>query len=161
MNNIGQAVLDSVDWSALEVWQGSGDDLRNALYAFLEAKSTEEATDRWRFLEAAAFPQGTLCGAAEPIIDVMMGALADEPSRLLRDWVLEVVRFILNGSSLEDPDVLMRCQERAKRGEWLLVSMLRRAKKEVDKEAILEVLDLIERPFSMFARENLDQAKRP
>lgn len=148
-------VLESFDWSVVEVAGGTGTDLKNAINAFLEAASSEEASELWRGLEGSAFAQDTIYGAAEPTVEVMVAALADEPPGFLRAWILEVLRFILSGASEDDPELAARCREAAERGEWLLAAMARRIEGEEERRAILEVLDHIDLPFSSMVRRGL------
>ncbi len=145
-------VLDAIDWTATEVMQGSGTDLKNAIATFLEAGTSEQAAELWWGLEGSAFAQNTLYGAAEPTVDVMMAALADQPPGHLRVWILEVLRFILTGASEDDPELAGRCKAAAMRGAWMLAVEARRTEEEAERQAILEVLDHIDSKFSPLLR---------
>jgi len=148
-------VLDSVDWSAFEVLQGNGADLKQALNAFLEAGTPERAAELWWGLEGSAFAQNTIYGAAEPTVEVMLAALVDAPTDFLRAWIIEVLRFILSGASQDDPELAARCRDAAQRGAWLLVAEVHRAASEEDRRAILEVLDHVDEGLSSIVRSTL------
>ena len=153
---LSRLVLDSVDWSSEEVLRGSGADLKNALGAFLGASTSEQASELWWGLEGVAFAQNTIYGAAEPTVDVMMAALADGPPAFLVAWILEVLRFILTGGSQDDPGLGARCQERARRGAWLLAFESRRAEGLEERRAVLEVLGLVDQLLAQVVRGILE-----
>ena len=151
--NHSDLVLEFIDWSSVGVLRGSGMDLKRALGDFLAAESSDRASDLWWGLEEVAFAQNTLYGAAESVVEVMLAALVDGPPAYLQAWILEVLRFILTGASEDDPELAGRCREAAKRGVWLLVAEMQRSEAEENREAVLEVLDLLDPAISAIVRQ--------
>jgi hypothetical protein len=148
-------VIEATDWTAFTVLRGNGMDLKRALKAFVEAETSESASELWWGLEGSAFAQNTIYGAAEPTVNVMMAALADDPPSFRRGWILEVLRFVLSATSTDDPELADRCREVARRGTWLLAAEARRVEGDGERQAILGVLDLLDPEFSSTLRDSL------
>ncbi len=150
-----EAVIEAVDWSKIEVLRGTGTDLAASLTEFVQADTSERASELWWGLEGAAFAQNTIYAAAEPTVSVMMAALAGRPPAFLRPWITEVLRFILSGESDVDPSLSERCREAAQQGVWLLVAEVGDAEEPDYKEAVLEVLALIDPALTGVVRARL------
>jgi len=150
-----QSVIDAVDWSRIEVLRGTGADLATSLTQFVHAETPERASELWWGLEGAAFAQNTIYGGAEPTVATMMASLAERPPAFLRPWIIEVLRFILSGGSEVDPSLSERCRESAQRGVWLLAAEANDAEAADYREAVLEVLTLIDPTFTVVVRTGL------
>jgi len=85
----------------------------------------------------------------------MMASLAERPPAFLRPWIIEVLRFILSGGSEVDPSLSERCRESAQRGVWLLAAEANDAEAADYREAVLEVLTLIDPTFTVVVRTGL------
>lgn len=118
--SMGESMIRAVDWSSHTVLSGTEDDLGSALAALLASEDPESAEATWWRIENVVFSQDTIYSAAEPTVDVVLAALADERPRFIRSWLLELLFFIMKGGSLEDPELPGRCRSRARRGLWLL-----------------------------------------
>ena len=134
----------------------TGDDLAEALKRFLDAEDDESASDLWFGLEGAAFAQNTLYAGAVPTVSAMLAALAEQPPAFLREWIIEVVRFILCGGSGVDPSLHKRCLDGAREGIWLLAAEAEGTAEPVYADAVLEVLSLIDPALADITRTGLE-----
>lgn len=148
-----ESMIQSIDWSRAQVLRGSGPDLADALARFIGCDEHSMMSDLWWGLEGVMFSQDTIYGAAEPAVDVLMAALADDRPPLTRAWIVEVLRSVLKGGSLDDPDLGARCHARAVRGAWLLVAISQKLD-DADREALLDLLELIDPLVASAARTN-------
>jgi hypothetical protein len=152
---LARSVIAAVDWASVDVLRGTGADLATALTRFLDAENPERASELWWGLEGAAFAQNTIYGGAVPTVTTMMAALAERPPTFLRPWIIEVLRFILSGASGADPSLAGQCLESARQGVWLLVAEAEEAVDAKYKEAVLEVLALIDPALTEVVRAGL------
>ncbi|MCP4305638.1 MAG: hypothetical protein GY788_12310 [bacterium] len=150
-----ESMIRSIDWSNAQVLRGSGSDLANALTQFIGCDEPAKMSDLWWGLEGVMFAQNTIYGAAEPAVDVLMAALVDDRPQIVKAWIVEVLRFVLTGGSLEDdPELGARCRERARRGTWLLVAMSTELE-DADRETVLELLEVLDQGVASVARDGL------
>lgn len=153
---LGEIVLDEFDWEVYGTCAGPrSQDLRGRVLKFINSESSEEARQTWLTIENVAFAQNTIYPSVEPVVEVLVAALADERPEWTRMWIVELLRFILMGGSEEDPTLVARCYERARRGVWLLAKLSQEVTGE-NREAVLEVLDLIDRERSQLVRSSFE-----
>lgn len=145
--NLADLLIDSINWKEVYVLRGSGEDLANSLRRFARARSADEAANLWEEFEGVAFAQDTIYGGAVPVVDVMLAMLADQPADFLRPWVVEVLRFIVVGDSDSDPSLRTECLNRAEMGRWLLAAEACRTDIVDYRDALIEVLDVIDHDF--------------
>lgn len=138
-----RSVVESINWSRVLVSRGSGLDLKLALLAFVEAEEADMEA-MWWGLEGSVFAQNTIYAGSVETVDVMMAALAEDPPPYRRAWVLEVLRFILTGGSITEPDLAERCRARGERGAWLLAAQIRRLDDPADRQPLEEILELVD-----------------
>jgi hypothetical protein len=151
----GESAIAEVNWHALEIIQGrTADDLPAALLALFRCTTEDEARQAWWRLENRVFAQNTLYGAAEQTMYVVMAALADDRPRLVRNWIIELVRFMLNGESDDDPTLAERCRDQARQGLWLLAQEARVTSGLV-REPVLEVMEIIDPQRAKLVRDAL------
>jgi hypothetical protein len=149
-----ESMIRSIDWSRVRVLRGSGPDLASALTRFIGCDEPSKMFDLWWGLEGVMFAQDTIYGAAEPAVDVLMAALTDDRPQFTKAWIVEVLRSVLKGGSLDDPELGARCHERATRGIWLLVAVSNELQ-DADREAALDLLELIDPVVASVARSDL------
>jgi hypothetical protein len=140
--DFGEAVAQSVDWSAYELMTGEATQFGDTLVRFLRSRDPAECQEAWRQIENHVFAQDTIYSAAEPTIDVVLAALVSDRS-LIKGMLIDLLFLLLNGSSAGDPDLAVRCRLRAQKGVWLLVRLAVTGS-EGTREAIGEVLDLVD-----------------
>lgn len=151
----GERAIAAVNWQALEIQGGTADDLPAALLALLRSTTEAEAEQVWwKSFENKVFAQNTIYGAAEATINVLLAALADDRPRLVRSWILELLFFLLNGGSDEDPTLAERCRNQACLGLWLLAQEARVAS-ELDRDRVLDVIECIDLQRADFVRAAL------
>src|SRR5580700_4554130 len=110
--DFGEAVAQSVDWSAYELMTGESTQFGDTLVRFLRSRDAAECQEAWRQIENHVFTQDTIYSAAEPTIDVVLAALvSDRP--LIKGMLIDLLFLLLNGSSASDPDLAVRCRLRA------------------------------------------------
>ncbi|HEX2347681.1 MAG TPA: hypothetical protein VHI51_04515 [Ktedonobacterales bacterium] len=108
----------------------------------------------WKSFENKVFAQNTIYGAAEATINVLLAALADERPQHVRGRILELLFFLLNGGSDDDPTLAERCREQARQGLWLLAQEARVAS-ELDRDRVLDVIECIDLQRADFVRAAL------
>lgn len=148
---LGDSMIHSIDWSHHDVLRGDGSDLAHALESFIGCDDPSLMSDLWWRIEGVMFSQDTIYGAAEPGVDVLIAALADDRPHFVKAWILEALRSILKGGSLENPELADRCRDRAARGAWLLAAVARELNGE-DREAALDLLERIDPVVAAAAR---------
>lgn len=142
--SVGEVILDEFEWEAYGTCAGPGSpELPGRLLKFINSESPDEARLTWLTIENVAFAQNTIYESAEPVVEVLVAALSDERPEWTQMWILELLRFILIGGNPEDPTLIERCYERARRAIWLLASLAHSVTKD-NRETVLEVLDLID-----------------
>ena len=151
---VGEEVVESLDWSQVEVLSGTSESLKTAVGALIGAGDPAEAERTWWSLENAAFAHDTIYGAAEPLVDVLFAALCDDRPRYVRSWIIEVLFFIMKGGSLERPELSERCRSRGRLGLWLLA---REAGETAgaERDLIFAVMELIEPQLAPAVRRGL------
>jgi hypothetical protein len=111
-------------------------------------------SDLWWGLEGVMFAQDTIYGAAEPAVEVLVAALADDRPQFAKAWIVEVLRSVLKGGSLDDPELSARCRDRATRGTWLLVGVSNELE-GADRAAALALLEVLDPVVASVARSHL------
>jgi hypothetical protein len=152
----GERAIAAVNWQALEISGGrTADDLPAALLALFRSTTDAEAEQVWwKSFENKVFAQNTIYGAAEATINVLLAALADERPQHVRGRILELLFFLLNGGSDDDPTLAERCREQARQGLWLLAQEARVAS-ELDRDRVLDVIECIDLQRADFVRAAL------
>lgn len=118
---LGERAIEACDWSKYGVCPGGlGSSLPSAIAAFIGSNDAKEASELWMGIENLAFAQNTIYPAADPLVEVLMAALVDDRPREVRQWIIDMLRFLLTGANPDDPDLVSRCQERGRAGLWLL-----------------------------------------
>lgn len=138
------AAIRRVDWAGVQVNRGTGEELCISLGRFLGANSTEELATLWWDLEGVAFAQNTLYGAAVPVAEVLTAALYDEHPEFRLEWIVEALRFILAGGSVDDPALPVRCRQAVLNGGERLAALADSAPSSSTRDAVREVLSLVE-----------------
>ena len=141
--NFGKGAIADVNWASFRVLRGTGDDLAKALIRFLQSENSSAGEVAWKDLENVVFAQDTIYEAAEPTVMVLLAALADERPVHVRGWIIELLFFLLNGGSLDDPGLAARCRARASSGVWLLAREARLSEGAA-RDAIVNVLRIID-----------------
>ncbi|SRR6266699_239533 len=150
--DVGEAVIRSFDWSRFQISTGEATRFGDTLIRLLRISNTAEYEETWRDIENVVFCQDTIFSAAEPTIDAMLAALVDDRPAPIKSVVIDLLFLLLNGGSVEDPDLARRCRERAIRGVWLLVREAVSGSEGV-RRAVLEVLDLVDSSQAYAVRE--------
>lgn len=152
----GERAIAAVNWHSLEISGGrTADDLPTALLTLFRSTTDAEAEQVWwNSFENKVFAQNTIYGAAEATINVLLAALADERPRLVKAWIIELLFFLLNGGSVDDPTLAERCREQARLGLWLLAQEARVAS-ELDRDRVLDVIECIDLQRADFVRAAL------
>ena len=152
----GERAIAAVNWQALEISGGrTADDLPAALLALFRSTTDAEAEQVWwKSFENKVFAQNTIYGAAEATINVLLATLADERPQHVRGRILELLFFLLNGGSDDDPTLAERCREQARQGLWLLAQEARVAS-ELDRDRVLDVIECIDLQRADFVRAAL------
>jgi len=141
--NFGKRAIADVNWASFRVLRGTGDDLAKALIRFLQSENSSTSEAAWKDLENVVFAQDTIYEAAEPTVMVLLAALADERAVHARGWIIELLFFLLNGGSLEDPGLAARCRAQAGRGVWLLAREARLSEGAA-RDAVVNVIRIID-----------------
>lgn len=149
--SMGERMIEDVDWPSFGVPSESGQGLSSALMTLLQSEDAESAEACWSRIENVAFAQETVYRAAEPTVDVVLAALADERPRFIRSWLLEVLFFIVRGGSVEDEDLPARCRQRARRGLWLLAREVA-ATSGPERDLVMETIEHIDPDFCDLVR---------
>jgi len=152
----GERAIAAVNWQALEISGGrTADDLLAALLALFRSTTDAEAEQVWwKSFENKVFAQNTIYRAAEATINVLLAALADERPQHVSGRILELLFFLLNGGSDDDPTLAERCREQARQGLWLLAQEARVAS-ELDRDRVLDVIECIDLQRADFVRAAL------
>ena len=151
----GERAIAAVNWQSLEIQGGTADDLPDALLALFRSATDAEAEQVWwKSFENKVFAQNTIYGAAEATVNVLMAALADERPRLVRSWILQLLSFLLNGGSDDDPTLAERCRNQACLGLWLLAQEAR-VTSGLEQEGVLILIDIIDPNRADFVRAAL------
>jgi hypothetical protein len=140
---LGERAIADVDWTKLRVLRGTGAEYADTLRAFLRSEDFAAAELTWNDIENVVFAQNTIYEAAEPTVLVLLAALADNPAAHMRGWIVELLFMLLNGASIEDPDLANRCREQAMRGIWLLAGEAATSEAAA-RSAVLDVIRLID-----------------
>lgn len=119
-NVIAERLVEAVDWSSYRVSSGPASAVGAALRDLLVSLDAEEASAAWEQIEEQVFSQGTIYSAAEPTVSVMLAALTEEQPSWRSGRILDLLFFIVSGSSATDASLQGRCRDRAREGFWLL-----------------------------------------
>ncbi|MFC0707739.1 hypothetical protein [Cellulomonas uda] len=120
MKPIAECVIDAVDWSTYRVAGGSATMLGAALRDLLVSSDVGEASVAWNEIEEHVFSQGTIYSAAEPTVSVVLAALTEDQPSWRSGRMLDLLFFIVRGTSVTDSTLQSRCRDRAREGLWLL-----------------------------------------
>ncbi len=151
----GERAIAAVNWQSLKISGGrTADDIPAALLALFWCTTSDEAWQAWWRLENKVFAQNTIYGAAEATVNVLMAALADDRPRLVKVRIIELLFFLLNGGSDDDPTLAERCRDQARQGLWLLAQEARVAN-ELDRDRVLDVIECIDLQRADFVRAAL------
>ncbi len=121
MSAVAAAEIESVDWAAYVGVDGPASKVGLALGDLLSSTDVESASAAWGELEERVFSQGTIYSVAEPTVSVMLAALTEEQPPWRSGRIVDMLFFIVRGSSQSDPALQERCRHRAREGLWLLV----------------------------------------
>lgn len=122
MNGLAEVAISSVDWSKFLVYGGSAGNIGPALHDLLSSTGVEEAQAAWDQIEEHVFSNERIYSAAEPTTEVMMAALTEDQPLWRSGRILDLLFFIVQGSSPTDPMLQGRCRARAREGLWLLAA---------------------------------------
>lgn len=132
----------STDWSAFAAQGGAATAIGSVLSDLLCSIDVESASAAWARIEESVFSQGTIYSVAEPAVTVVLAAMLDKQPPWLSGRLVDLLFFILKGSSPDDPELAARCLARAREGLWLLVGCARAAD-GWGRDNILEVLEVL------------------
>lgn len=151
---IAEKMVRSIPWKSFTESEGEGGILAHSIGSLIAASTPDEAEEAWWGIENVAFAQDSIYAAAEPLVDVLMGALVDERPPFVREWIFEALFTIMKGDSVEDPSLQERCRSRGRRGLWLLAREAASSPATV-RARLLEVVDLIDVPFGVALKQAL------
>jgi hypothetical protein len=117
---IAECVIDAVNWSTYQVAGGPASSLGTALRDLLLSSDVDEASAAWDEIEERVFSQGTIYSAAEPTVSVVLAALTEDQPSWRSGRMLDLLFFIVTGTSTTDSSLQARCRDRAREGLWLL-----------------------------------------
>lgn len=120
MSAVAERMIEEVDWPSYRVANGPATRLGAALRGLLASASVDEASSAWNEIEEHVFSQGTIYSAAEPTVSVMLAALTEDQPSWRSGRILDLLFFIVQGVSLTDSSLQVRCRDRAREGLWLL-----------------------------------------
>jgi hypothetical protein len=113
-------MIEAVDWSTYDVAGGPATRLGTALRALLASSDIDEASAAWNEIEEGVFSQGTIYSAAEPTVSVVLAALTEDQPSWRSGRLLDLLFFLVSGTSVADSSLQARCRDRAREGYWLL-----------------------------------------
>ena len=140
---LGEAAIAAYDWNSYEVSGHSGEQVAVSLNRFINSRDSSHSRVLWWDIENVVFAQNTIYGVAAPTMEVLLAALADDRPMHVRNWIVELLRFLLSGGSSTDPDLVRRCHRRAVMGLWLLAREAQTQRTE-ERAAVLKVIALID-----------------
>jgi hypothetical protein len=124
--------------------QGDATQFGEALLQLIRSQDGHEAETIWRRgIDNVVFAQNGIYDAAVPAIDVMLAALVTDRPTHVKGFALELLFYILNGGSAEEPDLSRRCSERAIKGIWLLMGEAVNGPEWV-LDAVLDIMDILD-----------------
>ena len=121
MSGIALVEIASVDWSTYAEFDGPATNVGEALRDLLSSSDVESASAAWLRIEEHVFSQGTIFSVAEPTVSVMLAALTEEQPPWRSGRIVDLLFFIVTGTSPTDDGLQARCRQRAREGLWLLV----------------------------------------
>jgi hypothetical protein len=121
VNPVAERMVAEVDWTSYRVATGPATALGAALRGLLSSANVDEASAAWNEIEEHVFSQGTIYSAAEPTVSVMLAALIEDQPSWRSGRILDLLFFIVRGTSATDSSLQGRCRDRAREGLWLLV----------------------------------------
>lgn len=143
MSSAAAREIAAVDWAAYTESGGPALSVGAALTDLLVSVDLESASAAWNRIEEHVFSQGTIYSVAEPTVSVMLAALVDDQPYWRSGRIADLLFYILNGSSQEEPDLAARCLARAREGVWLLVRCAL-AEDGWGRDNLLETLELVD-----------------
>ncbi|NDL56996.1 hypothetical protein [Phytoactinopolyspora mesophila] len=120
MKSVAERMVEEVDWASYRVAMGPASTLGVALRRLLSSANVDESSSAWNEIEEHVFSQGTIYSAAEPTVSVMLAALMEDQPSWRSGRILDLLFFIVRGTSATDPSLRGRCLDRAREGLWLL-----------------------------------------
>lgn len=120
MNSIAESMIEAIDWSSYQVVGGPATMLGTALRDLLLSADVSEASVAWNEIEEHVFSQGTIYSAAEPTVSVVLAALTEDQPSWRSGRMLDLLFFIVRGTSGTNSSLQARCRDRAREGLWLL-----------------------------------------
>ena len=130
MKDLAKREISRVDWSLLPVMGDRSSSVPTSLIGLLEARSEDEAEKFYWKLENVVVVQGQLFEAAPATVSVLLAALAEGVSSVVKAHVLELIFQLVAGESEEDAVARGNaalgdeCRVRAREGIWTLYSEL-------------------------------------
>lgn len=155
MSSAAAVEINSVEWAAYAETGGSASMVGAALADLLVSADKESASAAWVRIEEHVFSQGTIYSVAEPTVSVMLAALTEEQPSWRRGRIVDLLFYILKGSSEEEPELAALCMDRAREGIWLLVRCALAAD-GWGRENLLEVLELVDARRAEMIRSAVD-----
>jgi hypothetical protein len=120
MRPLGELMIESIDWSAYDVAGGPAVGFERALRDLLTSSDIDESSAAWNDIEEQVFSQGTIYSAAEPTVSVVLAALTEDQPSWRSGRMLDLLFFLVSGTSATDQSLQARCRDRAREGYWLL-----------------------------------------
>lgn len=126
IGGLAEIEVERVRWGEFRTVSGDAHEVAAALRALLAAKTPEEASAAYWQLENQVVVQGTVFEAAEPVVGVLVAALAETRPFCVRVAALGLLFQILAGApsqsdNLASVDLVDRCRRRARDGLWVLI----------------------------------------
>jgi len=153
--DLGEATIRSLDWAQYRIKTGDASQFGDQLIRLLHSRDATESLEVWRNIENHVVSQDTIYDAAEPTVDSILAALVEERPDHVKAMIIDLLFLLLNGGSVEDPNLSGRCRARAMRGTWLLVREAANGPEWV-RDAVLEVLELVDAGTAAALRAWLD-----
>jgi hypothetical protein len=142
---LAEQLIGVVNWSSYQLANTDAGELGSLLHRVLESHDGDEAVQLWKdHIENQVFIQNSIFSSAEPTIDVLIASLLDERPEHVRGQVIELMFFLLNAESLEDPDLARRCHERARMGLWVILKETRFPHNENVQDLLLYILKILD-----------------
>ena len=120
MTSMAECMIEAVDWSTYQVAGGPAIRIGAALRDLLLSSDIDDASAAWDEIEEQVFSQGTIYSAAEPTVSVVLAALTEDQPSWRSGRMLDLLFFIVTGTSTTDSSLQVRCRDRAREGLWLL-----------------------------------------
>lgn len=139
---IADVEIAAVDWSAYAEHDGPATKIGGALRELLSSTDVESASAAWDLIEEHVFSQGTIYPVAEPTVSVMLAALTEDQPPWRSGRIVDLLFFVVSGTSQSDPTLQDRVRQRAREGLWLLTRCALIGEGWA-RDNVLEVLEVI------------------